>query len=382
MNNSGFTPRILEVENFVGNTGYSANAYAGLVQSDISASAFATFDLEGSANQVFDEDGLIGTQQIVESNVGNLVADTKYAVEASGSVNLDASEELIFGERLRKRAVFALDVADENFVVKECVDTLNFLGDDIQASPSLAFNDGADINSPAAAFVVALDADPNFIEIGNSVNQVLLTATYNNDNITSQVITGLGFPPQPALNDRVFPVTETIINNESWQLDAVDNVNNQASDTTEIAFGGVQFWGKATAVPTISSEVQALPNSNLVTGKTSPIDFAVSGTPEFMVFAYPEPYGDIGRVVDPQTGFDIPTVREADVLVARPNGYQINYRVYRAVNQTAGSFTWTFQSNSAIQLPDPVPQVIPVDSMLISDTDYLAISDTDYLSIQ
>jgi hypothetical protein len=269
---------------------------------------------------------------------------------------------------------------------------LNFLGEDISASKSPHYSGGADINSPARDFNIStFFCGGGPLEIGTIVTDIQFTWTYGREPVIYQFLSGTGTNVQVLPNEkRDYQITgQTIINNETWTLDATHETGLTDQAECTLLFGAYQYWGKIPGTEDLTGiDILTLPNSLLVTGKTSPIDFTTSAVPEWMWFAYPEAYGELGRVIDPNTNFDIPTQFLGLRTVTSPTtGYTTNYRLYRGANKTAGAFTWVFQSNSGIQLPDPGvgPTPVPPDGLLTDEgvgNDWLGVDLTDSLKVE
>lgn len=284
------------------------------------------------------------------------VLETAFAIDEAHSNNTAAGDVWVaqFADAFTAR-VAGVDVASGNRIQQYGARVIDFVGDEIGAMKSPEFAGGARVESPGTQFnITSFLPTPRLVEIGTIVTDVMLVWTYNTDPVTIQYLSGPGTDTDVPLDARQFEITgQAFDNNVGWQLDATHESGLTDTETCMLEFGALQFWGKSTLDDLTAADIVALSDNLLVSGKTSPIDFPATTSSQWMYFAYPAPYGELGRVVDPLTNFEIPTTYMGVRSVTNGQGYTVDYRLYRGVNRTGGTFTWTFQSNSGIQLPNP-----------------------------
>jgi len=368
----------------VGNTGNIA--VSSLVLNDITSIApLAVINITGDDDLIADGTGIAGLGVNVTS-VESLIFNTKFAIE--GAIKLKAVEPLILlqtGLPGLGGIGGVIDIFDDEVLVKANVQELNFKNLGVLVLESATFRNGADIHIPPPDFAItSFTVSPSLFEAGTIIGFFTLTWTYEPDDIVSQIITGRGIIDQPLLTDRSKDADffVGIVDNESWTLDSIDLFGNTAQATVNMRVGALLFFGKRPE-PTIGeNEIDALSDSSLETGKTSPFTFITTTTPEFLYIAYPAVWGDIDSFIDTTSGFPFPMQKQVpDVSVTNSNFYNTDYTVFRSVNQTAGEFTIAIAPTGAENPLDP-PNEVPSDSLATDPggPDFLVVSGVDSLS--
>ena len=235
---------------------------------------------------------------------------------------------------------------------------LNFTGDDVLVAPNPDEPECYDIYIPPPPFALDFfNANPNLVEAGNVVNDVNLNWDWTVTDVINQVLTGPGTytPVTDAERSRLVTMLNNDLTNQTWTIAAEDPLSGLTdSGNVRLLFGLNAYFGKA-PVPTTEAEVLALTATGLQTGHDGDLNFPTSPTPQFMIYAFPQAWGSTGTVIDPVTGFQIPTVLEGTIDITNGFGYKNRYQIQRSFQQTAGAFEWNFNSTGPVQLPASLP---------------------------
>jgi len=252
----------------------------------------------------------------------------------------------------------AVEIQYDGVTVSDSATCLNFTGTDVLVAPNPDNPDCLDIYIPPPAFALQfINCAPGLVEVGLLVSEVALSWSWTIAVVIDQLLTGPGTYAPVADSERARLVT--LLNNDqtnqTWTIAAKDPLTGLTDNgSCSLRFGAIAYFGKG-PVPTNEAEVLAFTPTGIQTGHGGTLAQPTSGAPQYMIYAYPAAWGALGTVIDPQTGFEIPTVQESDVEVTNVNGYKLNYSVYRSFQQTAGAFTWTFASSGPVQLPPSLP---------------------------
>lgn len=177
-------------------------------------------------------------------------------------------------------------------------------------------------------------ANPNIVEIGQTITNVDLTWAFNKDMETASISGGIG---DVALDGGNTNVAGSWTTNQSWTLTAGDGTNTVTA-TASLLFENMIYWGVSTLDVLTSPAIIDLGNSAFGTSITRTITYDCSEGGVYPYIAYPASFGLPSLVIVGGFAFTSYTVNTQSFTNA--SGHTSSYNVIRFnFTQTGSAIT-------------------------------------------
>jgi hypothetical protein len=166
------------------------------------------------------------------------------------------------------------------------------------------------------------------VEIGSTVNGVVLTWAYNKAVTSQSINQGIGSLP---VGDRTASDPTVLTSSRTWALSASDGTT-PVNGNTSVTFLNKRYWGVSALTSLSDAQIIAL-NSELAATRVQSRTFAPSGN--YIYFAWPTSFGTPTFTVNG-------LLNTAWTLVTRAfvngSGHSSSYDIYRSNNLLTGTF--------------------------------------------
>ena len=177
--------------------------------------------------------------------------------------------------------------------------------------------------------ISSLSLSKSIVEIGDILSGLVVTWSYNKEDIVSQKFNGL----EVGVDDREYTETEDIISNKTYTLEANDGKNTTTKSAT-VKFLNGKYYGVGQEGPYDSDFIKGLTK---VLAENKNGNFTVNcGENEFIYFCIPTRFGTPRFSVG---GFEGGFFKVDTIEFTNNFGYSENYDIYRSDNSSLGNTT-------------------------------------------
>ena len=177
--------------------------------------------------------------------------------------------------------------------------------------------------------ISSLSLSKSVVEIGDILSGLVVTWSYNKEDIVSQKFNGL----EVGIDDREYVETEDITSNKTYTLEANDGKNTTTKSAT-VKFLNGKYYGVAQEGTYDSDFIKGLTK---VLAENKNGNFTVNcGENEFIYFCIPTRFGTPRFSVG---GFEGGFFKVDTIEFTNNFGYSENYDIYRSDNSSLGNTT-------------------------------------------
>lgn len=202
---------------------------------------------------------------------------------------------------------------------------------------------------PYVAPVVSASSSPNggTYEKGVSVNvtKITVSVTKKSEDITKVEVfdgsTPLGSKTDGSTGSLAFTVNRAVTSNKSFTAKVTDKSNNTIQASTGLFNFVYPYYFGVIDVPTPTETI--VKNLSKIIEAKGNKSKQFSPNNQFMVFAYPEVYGNLKRILDPNSFEVLSTWKKYVLPIVGLDGTSQPYNVYVSKQVTVSDYKMTFQ---------------------------------------
>ena len=219
-------------------------------------------------------------------------------------------------------------------LVKENATSITFSGDIVTDTSSNCESDGVNVTYPPPDFSGTFFVAPTLVYRGRTITDVQLNWSYNHDDINSQVLSGQGIPPQPAIGDRLLNISGLSLTDDStWNLDAIHDYG-QVDLSDKLDFCNDVKVFRASNDTVTGTDIQALPDS-LSCNQMGDYSTGDTVSDPYWFIVYPKNYTSVSKIIDTGNLFNVPFIIQSGTTnVTNSEGFIEEYEVVRLLNET------------------------------------------------